>query len=333
MISTWVPETLLPYLDMLPDVQKTVNFFMAFTPLFSYGTTCYGIWKKKTSLGFSIDICATMMMASLLRILYYLVQPYEKTLLRQSVWQLLIQCLLLHIALRYRSPQYDPELLTPMPGFDHELNAELPRRLSVGASHTDPVYWSDYVTELAIYCRVGLMQALRFFDVYYQRPFFFWQWKEPVKYWRFIGTFAISFAVLTFLLVSSPTYGTFLGTLGLFIESLLPLPQILMLKRLQSVDNFKLVLLFSWYGGDLTKLGYLWYGTNDVSLIFFMAAFFQMSLDVYIGYQYVYFKYIHPKKLRNSILDYEDTPSPSVRFDQSQAKLDQLQSYEMDNLA
>ena len=58
-----LPPEYLEYLDYLPDLQKCANVFISFTPLFSYGTTCYGIYTKKTSLGFSIDICATMLMS------------------------------------------------------------------------------------------------------------------------------------------------------------------------------------------------------------------------------------------------------------------------------
>ena len=41
-------------------------------------------------------------------------------------------------------------------------------------------------------------------------------------------------------------YSNIIGVLGLFIESLLPLPQILLLNRLQLVKNFKVILLLSW---------------------------------------------------------------------------------------
>ncbi|CAN3374049.1 hypothetical protein DIURU_001745 [Diutina rugosa] len=296
-MSSWVPENLLPYLDYLPDVQKTINFSMAFTPLVSYGTTCYGIYRKQTSTGFSIDICATMLMASWLRILYYIITPYEVTLLCQSMVQMVIQSVLLTFALKYRSPQYDPELLAPMPHFDQEVHNELPDRSNPTNHRLENDYWSDLVEEWEVYLRVAIAQTLRFFDVYYQRPFLFWQWKYPRSYWRFVASFMTIFATSTFLLLHSEKWGTFLGILGLLIESLLPLPQILLLRRLQSVDNFKLVLLFSWYGGDLTKIGYLLYGTNNVSVIFILAALFQMSLDIYIGYQYVYFKYLVPHKI------------------------------------
>lgn len=302
--SSLLPEDYLYYLDYLPDLQKCINLFMTFTPLFSYGSTCISIYKRQTSLGFSIDICGTMFMASILRILYYLCQPYEITLLRQSMVMIGIQFILLKISLRYRPHNYDPELLTPLPRWDLEFENNLPRRLSASnyiVEHKNytslgMVNWflmqvSDGVWLSWSYFKTGFKQALRLFDVYYKRPVLFWQWLDESSYWMFLGGFTTFFGVLTLLFHNNVTYANIIGILGLFIESLLPIPQILMLNRIQSVKNFKIILLLSWLGGDCTKISYLLYGTNDVSIIFIAAGLFQMSLDVYIAFQYLSLKY------------------------------------------
>jgi len=314
MFAGWVPDDFYEYLEFLPDLQRLVNFFMTFTPLFSYGTTCYGIYTKKTSVGFSIDICATMMMASILRILYYIISPYEITLLRQSVVQIIIQTVLLHVSLKYRPANYDPDFLAPIPVFTNELNSNLPSRLSA-TNFNHETYdqnglfaWvkslvPDLLASFSVVCITIFHQVLRVFDVYYQRPGHFWQWKETDKYWKFIGLFALTFSTLTLVFYNSERYSSFIGILGLYIESLLPLPQILLLNRLKSTKNFKLLLLFSWYGGDLTKISYLLFGTNDVSIIFILAGLFQMSLDIFIGCQYIHFKYY-----------YQESPQP-IRFE------------------
>lgn len=144
-------------------------------------------------------------------------------------------------------------------------------------------YWS-------IYLSLGLKYVLNYFDVYYRRPGLFWQWGEEWKYWQYIMRFTTVFAVLTAVFYGSETYGTAIGLLGLFIESLLPLPQILLLNRVKSIKNFKMILLVSWLCGDMTKLSYLVFGARDTLIIFFLAGFFQMCLDLIILYQYIYFK-------------------------------------------
>ncbi|KAK6456218.1 uncharacterized protein RJT20DRAFT_42535 [Scheffersomyces xylosifermentans] len=317
MISTLIPEDFWPYFDYLPDRQRAVNLFMTFTPLFSYGTTCYSIYRKQTSMGFSLDICVTMLMAATLRIYYYVISPYEVTLLRQSLVMVVIQCVLLKVSLSYRPSNYDPELLTPLPKFRNELNSFLPRRLSAS---TYPVEHESYYIQNSLrksveviagdvlklgrsYLYIGFKHCLRLFDVYYQRPLHFWQWKEEAYYWRFVGQFVVIFGVLTAIFRNNSRYGEFIGILGLFIESLLPLPQILLLDRLRSVTNFKVILLLSWLGGDLTKLGYLIYGTDNVSVIFIVAGLFQMTLDIYIAFQYIHYKYHGNEDMNEAIED------------------------------
>lgn len=298
-----VPDDYLQYFEYLPDIQRCTNLFISFTPMFSYGTTCYGIYKKKTSTGFSIDICVTMLMASILRILYYMITPYEISLLRQSIVMVFIQCVLLKTSLHYRPSSYNPDYLQPYPVFKNELNSFLPRRLSASTNLTDH---ESYYQELILltsknllknardlvhsYCVISFNQFLRFFDVYYRRPGYFWQWKEEAKYWKFLLQFAGFFGILTALLINNENYGAAMGFLGLFIESLLPLPQILLLKRLKSVKNFKVVLLLSWLGGDLTKISYLLYGAKNVSCIFISAGLFQMALDIIIAFQYLHYR-------------------------------------------
>lgn len=308
----FLPEEYRPYLEYLPDLQVCVNLFMTFTPLFSYGSTCYSIKKRQTSMGFSIDICCTMFMAAILRIYYYICSPYEPTLLRQSIVMIFIQSLLLKISLNYRPGNYDPELLNSLPGFENELNSRIPRRLS-SATLEHELYWrGDWVNSMELlsldslkyiwgYIVTYFIQGLRFFDVYYKRPFCFWQWKHERNYWLFIGWFAGIFGVLTFLLKDNLTYANIIGILGLFIESLLPLPQILLLNRLQLVKNFKIILLLSWLGGDCTKISYLLYGAENILIIFIIAGLFQMSLDIYIAYQYLKFKYLDDIKERNEV--------------------------------
>lgn len=298
----FLPEDYRPYLAYLPDLQACVNLFMTFTPLFSYGSTCYSIYKRQTSMGFSLDICCTMFMASILRIYYYFCSPYEPTLLRQSIIMILIQILLLKVSLYYRPANYDPELLTSMPLLENELNMRVPRRLS-SATLEHQLYWlGDWISSLGTitfdiikyvsgYFIAYFNQGLRFFDVYYRRPLSFWQWKLEANYWWFVIGFSTVFGITTLIFHENVMYSNIIGVLGLFIESLLPLPQILLLNRLQLVKNFKVILLLSWLGGDCTKISYLLFGTDNILIIFIVAGLFQMSLDIYIAFQYLQFKY------------------------------------------
>lgn len=292
MLEVLLPKDIVPYLEYLPDGKVVINTLLPLAPLYTYGTTCWGIHKRKSSVGYSIDICATMIISSILRILYYFVSPYEKSLLRQSIVMIVIQCILLKVSLSYRPRTYNPEMLGDSSAILTKLST-LPPVFLIPALESDSVcaVTSDVLKGYFIrswhYCIVWFQYFLAFFDVHYRRPGYFWQWSLERRYWRFLQVFVAFFTTVTFFFHGSSVYAVFLGTLGLFIEALLPLPQIMMIHRLQSVENFKVILLISWLSGDCLKLSYLFYGTDEVLVLFFLAAFFQMGLDLIILYQYI----------------------------------------------
>ncbi|OBA21926.1 hypothetical protein METBIDRAFT_39208 [Metschnikowia bicuspidata var. bicuspidata NRRL YB-4993] len=272
----------------LPDIQLVTNTLISLAPLYTYGTACLSIHRKRSLTGFSLDICATMLMALVLRILYYFIAPYEPSLLRQSLVMVFIQCVLLKVSLNYRHASYDPQLLEETPGLALKL-AGVPKVLASLFQYTDPEFYRRVAESVVQYLCICFAHAVCFFDVHYRRPLLFWQWAEHAHYWRFLQYFTLVFSVLTLVLRNSESFASVIGILGLFIEALLPLPQILMLQRLRTVENFKSILLVSWLGGDCMKLSYLFFGTDNVSVIFIVAGLFQMSLDLVILGQFVYF--------------------------------------------
>ena len=64
------------------------------------------------------------------------------------------------------------------------------------------------------------------------------------------------------------------------------------------LDVYKRQLLVSWLCGDVLKISYLVFGAKNISVLFLFFALFQMSLDIYIGGQYIYYKFYYPS-LRN----------------------------------
>lgn len=273
----YVPEWL--------TVELIASSFMSVTPLFSYGTTVASIYRKQSSTGFSIDICATMLTAASLRIAYYFIIPYEQALLRQSFVMILIQLVLLKVSLMYRPKNYDCGLLVQGGPIKEDLKA----------------VWDSWAVKQDVGIAVTLREAfvvffvhfVRFFDPGFKRWKHFWQWNSESHYWTFLLKMWAVIGALTPLLGQFEKFGGILGTVGLFIESLLPLPQILLLNNFKSVEGFKLILLVSWLSGDCLKISYLMYGAKNISGIFLFFALFQMALDFYIAFQYVYFKYYY----------------------------------------
>lgn len=279
-----------------PYLQHIANNFIIFTPFFSYGSTCYSIHRRQTSDGFSIDICATMLFALILRICYYAFLPYDIALFIQLCVMIFIQCVLLKVSLYYRLKDRGSEYLHAYPNFHDEFETSrmATENLYLASDVDDDHHYQDLVFKhlrLTLnFVQLLFKHIVNVFDGYYRRPGLFWQWDEESKYWSFLWKFAAFFGTITAIFHDNERFGSFIGILGLFIEALLPLPQILLLNRFQSVKNFKVILLLSWLGGDCTKITYLLYGTTNISIIFIVAALFQMSLDIFIAFQYFHYK-------------------------------------------
>ncbi|CCE64454.1 hypothetical protein TPHA_0H02510 [Tetrapisispora phaffii CBS 4417] len=293
----------------IPDwftIQFIANNIISFTPLFSYGTTVISIQRSQTSLGFSLDICATMLIASILRVCYYLITPYDLSLLRQSLVMIFIQLILLNTTLKFRPIEYQYDNLLAVESFQklfHDIFLEY------FATDKPLQNWKTIINNLTFTKVTGFLgkcglvivyKTLKFFDPSYKRILSFWQWNNDTIFWKFIAYFAclnFFFTLFVVKIMDWPTIaewvGSIFGSLGLLIESLLPLPQISILHKLKSIQGFKLILLVSWLCGDTLKITYLIFGASNISYMFVVFALFQMSLDFYIAGQYIYYRFYY----------------------------------------
>ncbi len=296
----------------MPEISTVVNWVMSFTPLISYGSTVFSIRKRRSSKGFAIDICSTMLMSATFRIFYYFNDPFEITLLRQCFVMIFIQVILLYNALKFRPQEsiklerYDGHWEDLHDDFIRANSTEIRsdidrycrdeydgrivfRRIILGSLRVLFNNWGRNLMLLGIFFLKLVGEILRLFDGHYMRPLHFWQWQASRKYWYFLAFLVATLSVLQYYLHEKEHFGIILGSISFLIESSLPLPQIMLFRRIQTVQNFKTILLLSWLAGDLTKISYLLYGTNNVGMIFIVAAVFQMSLNLVITY--LFFKY------------------------------------------
>jgi solute carrier family 66, member 2 len=109
------------------------------------------------------------------------------------------------------------------------------------------------------------------------------------SYWTFLAyLFVTLFVIHVFLPFISRTdsYINLLGFVGLTVEALLPLPQIVANQRSRSCKGFRLSVLASWLIGDVMKISYLFYSQDMIPLAFRLCAIFQCICDCYLGVQY-----------------------------------------------
>jgi hypothetical protein len=192
-----------------------------------------------------------MLLASILKVYYWLGAHYDNALLIQAVVMVFMQVLLLHVALTHRPP--------------------------LQIQHTP-------FTDAA--ARIG--------TIFENRPYQFWQWRDPKVYWQFLVYFTV--ALFGAQVVISQNKGmhaswtSLLGYTALAIEATLPLPQIIANQRRRCCKGFRVSVLVNWLVGDAFKMVFFFVkDSSDVPWAFKLCGVFQAMCDMYLGFQYYMF--------------------------------------------
>ncbi|KAH7318651.1 hypothetical protein B0I35DRAFT_325714, partial [Stachybotrys elegans] len=119
-----------------------------------------------------------------------------------------------------------------------------------------------------------------------QRPFNFWQW----RYWQFVVGLLLTLMACEVLLSPLPkvysAYSVTIGYVGLSVEAVLPLPQVLANMRSRSCKGFRLSVLASWLAGDAMKMFWFFTATTTIPWAFKMCNIFQAVCDSMLGVQF-----------------------------------------------
>ena len=186
-----------------------------------------------------------------IRVFYWFGAYYSPSLLTQACLMIAVQLVLLKVALDNR----------PQPG------------LKDGLEHAPFSAYNDSASQ-------GPLAT---------RPYNFWQWRSPKPYWSFLGYFTITLFASHLLLSWLPIYISLLGYLGLSVEAVLPLPQILVNQRRKSCKGFRVSVLAMWLAGDAMKMSYFFLSKEFIPWAFRLCGIFQFGCDLYLGLQYVAF--------------------------------------------
>lgn len=99
------------------------------------------------------------------------------------------------------------------------------------------------------------------------------------------GTLLFIHVLLPFL-SRTPFYIAFLGYIGLTIEAILPIPQIVKNHRARSCRGFRLSVIVNWLAGDAMKMSYFFLSSEFIPWSFRLCGIFQACCDVYLGCQF-----------------------------------------------
>ncbi|KAL2863335.1 PQ-loop repeat-containing protein [Aspergillus lucknowensis] len=227
-------------------IEYGAPIFLVTSPLTSYTDQILSIHRNRSSAGFSLDIPLIMLVASILKVFYWFGDYYSLALLAQAVIMIGVQLVLLKFALDNR----------PAPG------------QKSGVEH---IPFSD----------IG--------DGGFARPYDFWQWRNARPYWLFLAYLTGALTVIHICLPpisNSAVYINFLGYLGLAVEAILPLPQVIANHRSRSCKGFRISVAAAWILGDIMKLSYFFTSEDGIPWAFRLCGMFQFVCDCYLGVQF-----------------------------------------------
>ncbi|XP_055272859.1 solute carrier family 66 member 2 isoform X3 [Moschus berezovskii] len=205
------------------------------------------IRRTQNAEGFSTYVCLVLLVANILRILFWFGRRFESPLLWQSVVMILTMLLMLKLCTEVRVA--------------NELN--LKRRVFSAADNKDGAV------------RVPPGQSFLDFD-----PHHFWHWSSFADYVQCVLAFTGVAGYITYLSIDSALFVETLGFLAVLTEAMLGVPQLYRNHRHQSTEGMSIKMVLMWTSGDTFKTAY--FLLNGAPLQFSVCGLLQVLVDLAI---------------------------------------------------
>ncbi|XP_033125235.1 solute carrier family 66 member 2-like isoform X1 [Anneissia japonica] len=259
----------LPELTLANLVSWIASASMMFGGIVPYIPQYLEIRKTDNADGFSTYVCLALILANLLRILFWFGHPFEFPLLAQSVIMLATMLVMLQLCTKVKAIQ---EIST--------------RKRKFSDSHDDPLKTSSSSCKLV---KPFKRKAFTDFDARY-----FWQWSRFIDYLLFLSLFAVTSAVINYLLISFVVYVEMIGFLAVFTEAMLGSPQFYRNFQNKSTQGMSVQMVCCWLSGDMFKTGY--FIVNEAPMQFWVCGVLQVSIDIAILLQVYCYRGQQPRR-------------------------------------
>ncbi|KAM4705424.1 solute carrier family 66 member 2 [Rhinophrynus dorsalis] len=218
------------------------------------------IRRTENAEGFSIYVCLMLLIANILRILFWFGHPFESPLLWQSIIMIVTMLLMLKLCTEVRVAS--------------DLNTK--RRSFIASDSKD----EDLKTHPK--------RCFLDFDVT-----FFWHWSRFTDYVQCVLSFTGVTGYITYLFLEFPLFVESLGFLAVFTEAMLGVPQLYRNHQNNSTEGMSIKMVLMWTSGDTFKTVY--FVLNKAPFQFTICGLLQVFVDVAILLQ-VYLYSAYPQK-------------------------------------
>nr|XP_027791126.1 solute carrier family 66 member 2 isoform X5 [Marmota flaviventris] len=218
------------------------------------------IRRTQNADGFSTHVCLVLLVANILRILFWFGRRFESPLLWQSIVMTLTMLLMLKLCTEVRVAS--------------ELNLKR-RSFAAGDSRDEEP-------------KAPPRRSYLDFD-----PHHFWHWSSFGDYVQCVLAFTGVAGYVTYLSIDSALFVETLGFLAVLTEAMLGVPQLYRNYCHRSTEGMSLKMVLMWTSGDTFKTAY--FLLNGAPLQFSVCGLLQVLVDLAIlGQAYIFA--CHPQK-------------------------------------
>nr|XP_031528222.1 solute carrier family 66 member 2 isoform X2 [Vicugna pacos] len=249
------------------------------------------IRRTQNAEGFSTYVCLVLLVANILRILFWFGRHFESPLLWQSVIMIMTMLLMLKLCTEVRTANelnLKRRVFAAADNKDEEVKAP-PRRSYLGEENGGPSLllspWKGTARALrsSIACprersrRAGHTGARVGHQVLDFDPHHFWHWSSFGDYVQCVLAFTGVAGYVTYLSIDSALFVETLGFLAVLTEAMLGLPQLYRNQRLRSTEGMSIKMVLMWTSGDTFKTAY--FLLNGAPLQFSVCGLLQSTLE------------------------------------------------------
>ncbi|XP_041045155.1 solute carrier family 66 member 2 isoform X1 [Carcharodon carcharias] len=224
---------------------------MVFGGVVPYVPQYRDIKRTQNAEGFSIYVCLVLLVANILRILFWFGRYFEPPLLLQSIIMIITMLVMLKLCTAVRVAS---ELTTRRRAFTDSKDEEI---------KTPRKFFLD-------------------FDLQY-----FWLWSRFIDYIQCVLAFTFVAAYITYLLIDSSLFVETLGFFAVFTEAMLGTPQLYRNYENKSTEGMSITMVLMWASGDTFKTAY--FILNQAPFQFWICGLLQVCVDITILFQAYYY--------------------------------------------
>ncbi|XP_069113959.1 solute carrier family 66 member 2-like isoform X1 [Argopecten irradians] len=255
---------LLPELSVMGIINWGAAAAMVFGGVVPFIPQYRDIRRSGNTEGFSTFVCLTLLVANILRIMFWFGKHFELPLLAQSIIMVFTMMMMVRLCVQMKNKS--------------EIVSSKQHKFTDSQNHP---HQNGDTDSSRSYPKLGKGAGRStFLDFEHGH---FWQWTDFKSYVQFMTLFTACVGLLTFLLLNNIIYVELIGFLAVFAEALLGAPQFYRNFQNKSTQGMSKKMVGFWTCGDVFKTGY--FILREAPPQFWICGALQVSIDISIFVQ------------------------------------------------